>query len=128
MALEFDGIAVGGGHVGTAAGKVTAASGVNLRMGERETRFKDRIRRDALMPWGVDEARRIGVYDALRASCARDVPKLLRIAGPLRSERDFIASTPQGLAVLTFYHPAMQEVMISEAESAGAEVVRGARI
>ncbi len=128
MALEYDVIAVGGGLGGSAVAKVMASSGAHVLLVERETRFKDRIRGEALMPWGVDEARRIGVYDALRASCARDVPKLLRIAGPLRSERDFIASTPQGLAVLTFYHPAMQEVMISEAESAGAEVVRGARI
>ena len=80
------------------------------------------------MPWGVDETRRIGVYDALRASCARDVPNLLLIAGPLRSQRDVTATTPQRLAVLTFYHPAMQEVMIAEAQAAGAQVVRGTRV
>jgi menaquinone-9 beta-reductase len=54
-----------------------ASSGASVLLVERETRFKDRIRGEALMPWGVDEARRVGVYNTLRASCARDVPKLL---------------------------------------------------
>jgi 2-polyprenyl-6-methoxyphenol hydroxylase-like FAD-dependent oxidoreductase len=128
MTSEYDIVTVGGGLGGSAIAKVMASSGANVLLVERETRFKDRIRGEAMVPWGVDEARRIGVYDALRASCARDVPKLLNIGAPLNSERDFTATTPQRLAMLTFYHPAMQEVMISEAQSAGDEVARGARV
>ena len=128
MTSEYDIVTVGGGLGGSAVAKVMASSGASVLLVERETQFKDRIRGEALVPWGVDEARRIGVYDALRASCAHDVPKLLNIVGPLKLERDFTATTPQRLAMVTFYHPGMQEVMISEAQSAGAEVARGGRV
>jgi 2-polyprenyl-6-methoxyphenol hydroxylase-like FAD-dependent oxidoreductase len=129
MASEYDVVVVGGGLGGCAVAKVMASTGASLLLVERETRFKDRIRGEALAPWGVDEARRIGIYDALQTSCAHDVPKLLLTIGALlRLERDFTATTPQRLAMLTFYHPAMQEVMISEAQAAGAEVARGARV
>ena len=74
MPLEYDIITVGGGLAGSAVAKVMASRGASVLLVERETRFKDRIRGEALMPSGVDETRRIGVYDALRASCARDVP------------------------------------------------------
>jgi flavin-dependent dehydrogenase len=42
---------------------------------------------------------------------------------PLRYLR---TTTPQKLPALTFYHPAMQEVVLDSASSAGAEVWRGA--
>jgi flavin-dependent dehydrogenase len=117
MTSEYDVVAVGGGLGGSAVAKVMASTGASVLLVERETQFKDRIRGEALVPWGVDEAQQIGVYDALRNSCAHDVPKLLlNIGPPLRLERDFTATTPQRLPMLTFYHPAMQEVMISEAQ------------
>ena len=40
--------------------------------------------------------------------------------------RDLRATTPQAAPCLNFFHPAMQEVLLRAAESAGADVRRGA--
>ena len=42
--------------------------------------------------------------------------------------RDLIATTSQRLPFFTFYHPAMQEVLLQAAAEAGAEVRRGASV
>jgi menaquinone-9 beta-reductase len=36
---------------------------------ERETRFRDRVRGEALLPWGVAEPRALGIYLRLAETC-----------------------------------------------------------
>jgi hypothetical protein len=38
-----------------------ARSGARVLIVERETKFRDRIRGEALQPWGVAEARKLGI-------------------------------------------------------------------
>jgi menaquinone-9 beta-reductase len=120
---DYDVITVGGGLGGAALAKVLAEKGLRVLVVERERQFKDRIRGEVMWPWGVAEARTLGLYDRLRETCAHELPFVDLAGFPLR---DLRTTTPQQLPSLTFYHPVMQEVVLDSASSAGAEVWRGA--
>ena len=125
----YDIITVGGGLGGTALAKAMAEHGARVLVLERETQFKDRVRGEGLVPWGVAETQALGLYELLRTTCAHELPYFDFSAG-LGSEepRDLIATTPQRLPCFSFYHPAMQEVLLHAATTAGAEVRRGASV
>ena len=105
-----------------------AKSGARVLIVERETEFRDRIRGEALQPWGVGEARQLGIVDALR-SCANEMRWVDQsINGQHGPMRDFLATTPQAAGMWGFYHPQAQEVLLRVAVDAGAHVRRGATV
>ena len=125
----YDIITVGGGLGGAALAKAMAAHNARVLVLEREREFKDRVRGEALHPWGVAEARELGIYELLHAACGHEVPWRDTYVGPERIiHRDLVTSTPQRAAEFAFYHPTMQEVLLQAAADAGAEVRRGARV
>ena len=129
MATEYDIITVGGGLGGAALAKAMAEKGARVLVLERETRFKDRVRGEVMVPWGVAEAQALGIYDLLLATCAHELPWWDTYLGPaLIDHRDLAGTTPQGVGALTFFHPQMQETLLSAASKAGADVRRGARV
>ena len=126
---NYDLIIAGGGLAGSALAIVMARSGYRVLVIERETQFRDRIRGELLQPWGSREAKRLGLYDDLVASCALETPFWsLFFAGEFARVRDLKATTPEGNCVLALPHPAMQETLISLAAKAGAEVRRGVAV
>src|SRR2546426_9635757 len=103
----FDIVTVGGGLGGAALARAMAERGARALVLERERRFTDRVRGEALLPWGVAEARALGLEDLLRATCAHELPwNDLYFAGLQGAHRDLAATTPQGLSWISFYHPA----------------------
>ena len=70
--MNVDIAIAGGGLAGAALGTVLARSGMKVLILERETKFKDRVRGENMMPWGVARARRLGVPCA--ASARTKVP------------------------------------------------------
>ena len=66
---SYDVITVGGGLGGAAFAKVMAEHGARVLVLERERHFKDRVRGEYLAPWGVAEARALGLYERLRDTC-----------------------------------------------------------
>jgi len=126
--MIYDLIVVGGGISGASLGQRMAKSGTRVLVLEQETEFRDRIRGECLQPWGVGEARRLGVADALRA-CANEMRWVdLIINGQHAMKRDFVATTPQASGMWAFYHPHAQEALLADAAAAGAEVRRGATV
>lgn len=124
----YDIITVGGGLGGAALAKAMAEHGARVLVLEREKQFKDRIRGESTA-WGVAEMQALGLYDLLRTTCAHETPWFGVYIGPEFGEpRDLIATTPQRLPAFTFYHPAMQEVLLQAAADAGAEVRHGASV
>ena len=121
---SYDVITVGGGLAGASVAKAMAERGHRVLVLERETRFKDRVRGEMLSPWGVAEARDLGILDGLKAACAHEVPFVEMGMGP----RDLASTTPQRFPALTFAHAEMQETLMSSAEAAGAEVRRGVTV
>jgi hypothetical protein len=78
------------------------------------------------LPWGSREAKRLGLHDELVTSCALDNPFWSYFfAGSFVRTRDLKATTPEGSCCLTLPHPTMQETLISLAEVAGAQILRG---
>lgn len=129
MTTNYDIIAVGGGLGGATLAKAMSERGYRVLVLEREEEFKDRVRGEFMFPWGVWEAQELGVYDALMEDCGFH-PQLmdLRLGSASVGPRDFSQTTPQKLHAMGIYHPAMQEVLLRAAESAGAEVRRGVRV
>ena len=125
----YDIITVGGGLGGSALAKVMAERGARVLVLESETRFRDRVRGEAMMPWGVAEARELGIYETIMASGGHELPWWDSYIGTGRTgHRDLTATTVPRTPIVAFYHPGMQESLTEAAAGAGAEVRRGARV
>jgi 2-polyprenyl-6-methoxyphenol hydroxylase-like FAD-dependent oxidoreductase len=126
--MTYDLIVIGGGICGASLALRMAKAGARVLVMERETEFRDRIRGEALQPWGVGEARQLGVAEVLQ-TCANEMRWFNQfINGQQATKRDFVATTPQATGMWAFYHPHAQELLLSAAKAAGAEVRRGAAV
>jgi 2-polyprenyl-6-methoxyphenol hydroxylase-like FAD-dependent oxidoreductase len=126
MAL-YDLVTAGGGVGGAALAKAMAERGCRVLVIERETQFKDRVRGEFVFPWGVAEAKALGVYDALMQAGGHHPRYWADYAGPdPLPPRDFAEDTPLKLHGLCIYHPRMQDALLQAARTAGAEIWRGA--
>jgi 2-polyprenyl-6-methoxyphenol hydroxylase-like FAD-dependent oxidoreductase len=127
--MTYDAIIVGGGLAGSTLAKNLREHGYRVLVLERETRFKDRVRGEQMHPWGVSAARRLGIYQDLLASGGNQTRWWTTwIGGRPAFNRDLQATAPHGVGSFNTYHPAMQETLLRLAESAGAEVWRGATV
>ncbi|HYY72869.1 MAG TPA: NAD(P)/FAD-dependent oxidoreductase [Candidatus Bathyarchaeia archaeon] len=120
----YDIVTIGGGIAAASLAKVMAERGARALVLEKEQRFIDRIRGEGIVPWGVAEARELGILELLRAACGQDVPLVEGGMGP----RDLVSTTLQRLPALSFAHQEMQETLLDAAEAAGAEVRRGVTV
>ncbi len=126
---DYDIITVGGGIAGAAIAKAMAERGHRVLVIERETQFKDRVRGEWIAPWGVVEAKALGLYDGMMDAGGHQPKVMATRAGPLPlPERNFAEDLVSGEQQLTIFHPALQEAVLQAAETAGAEVRRGARV
>ena len=121
---SYDIITVGGGIAASSLAMAMAGRGAKVLVLEREKQFKDRVRGEAVVPWGVAEANELGICSLLKEKCAHEVPHLADGS----ALRDLKATTPQQLPILSFQHQVMQEALLAAAENAGAEVRRGVSV
>lgn len=126
--MSYDLIVVGGGVAGSSLARRMALPGARVLVVERETQFRDRVRGEALQPWGVTDVKRLGIADEL-GKCANELRWFEQILnGQHAFRRDLVATTPNEAAMWAFYHPEAQEILLSAAAGAGAEVRRGATV
>jgi hypothetical protein len=59
-----------------------AKHGARVLVPERENQFRDRVRGEALPPWGVAEAKELDIADVLLRTCAKEVPWVEMGFGP----------------------------------------------
>jgi 2-polyprenyl-6-methoxyphenol hydroxylase-like FAD-dependent oxidoreductase len=127
--MTYDIITVGAGLGGSALAIAMARKGRRVLVLESETKFHDRVRGEQLATWGVAEAKDLGIFDLLLSTCAHELPWWdIHVGGVQVQHRNMAETTPQQLPNLTFFHPEMQETLLREAESVGAEVRRGAHV
>jgi 2-polyprenyl-6-methoxyphenol hydroxylase-like FAD-dependent oxidoreductase len=126
----YDLVISGGSLGGAALALAMAGYGARVLVLERETRFGERLRGECLVPWGVAEARSLGIDRPLHGSGSVRTVGLweshVGTGDPIR--RDMAETTLQRLPSLTFYHPDMQEALLAAAADAGAEVRRGVTV
>ena len=128
MDRSWDVIAVGGGLGGAALAKVMAERGARVLVVEKTREFRDRVRGEALVPWGCEEAERLGLLEHLRplSNPLRWWDFLVR--GQRVFRRDIAEASGSGNCLLSFYHPRMQQTVLDAARGAGAEIRRGAAV
>lgn len=128
-AKRYDIITVGGGLGGSAIAAAMANSGASVLVLEASSTFQDRVRGESVLPWGVAEARELGISDALLEAGAHELPWWTEYRGPeIAMRRNLAETTAQRLPAIGIYHPAMQEALIERAAVAGAEVRRGVTV
>jgi menaquinone-9 beta-reductase len=127
-AHRYDVIVVGGGIAGSVFAGVMARAGLGVLVVEKEARFRDRVRGEGTMPWGVVEAERLGVRHLLYDAGGVDLVGLLRYENGQRSELyDWTADSVDGLPEAGFSHQRLQETAFLWAGAMGAETLRPAK-
>jgi 2-polyprenyl-6-methoxyphenol hydroxylase-like FAD-dependent oxidoreductase len=125
---RFDVVVVGGGVAGASFATRLASAGVRVAVVERERTFRDRIRGEALHPWGAAEVARLGLLDALRRS-GRPLPIWQTYSGRApRPPYRWADDVPGGHVEWGVSHPRLQAALLATAEAAGAMVLRAARV
>ncbi|MEX2395112.1 MAG: FAD-dependent oxidoreductase, partial [Actinomycetota bacterium] len=126
MKPSYDAVIVGGGIAGSSLATVLAREGVDVLVLERTTRFVDRVRGEAMMPWGVVESKRIGVYDILKGLGGVQAETWMQydegLAAPVPIP---VGAVLVGEGPLNVGHPAACQALIESAATVGAKVVRG---
>jgi 2-polyprenyl-6-methoxyphenol hydroxylase-like FAD-dependent oxidoreductase len=121
----FDVVIVGGGVGGSSLANVLARSGRRVAVIEREPVFRDRVRGEGLHPWGYRQAVALGLADVLAEAKANPLPiwqsyEDREPVEPFRWDDDPENEYPE----FGIDHPALQQVSLEAAESAGAELFR----
>lgn len=125
----YDVIIIGGGLAGAALAHALTLHGADVLVLERTTRFNDRIRGEGIYPWGVVEARALGLAQVLLDTCGCETRWWSVYAdGMISFRRDLIKTAPHGAGSLNFFHPEMQEALLGAAAASGATVLRGAHV
>ena len=124
-----EGVIIGGGIAGNARAPVLARAGRGVLVLERSTVYRDRVRGELFQPWGVAEARRLGLdqvlMDAGGVHHTRFVPYDETVepaeAAPAPLDK-ILPDVPGSLGV---GHPPTCEALGAAAAAAGARVLRG---
>lgn len=124
MAPHYDLVIAGGGVAGSSLAAVMARAGAHVALVEQEERFKDRVRGESILPWGLAEIHALGLVETFQRAGAHAAPMLQLVAGEAFPLRPLPESTPQQLPALSFFHPAAQEALCQYAGESGADVLR----
>ena len=122
-------VIVGGGIAGATLATALSRAGRQVLVLEATEVFRDRVRGESMMPWGVAEAQTLGVADLLRAAGAHTAPLWKRYSQGDATPRDL----PVGRLVpgvdgsLNLHHPVACQALLDAAAGAGATVIRGVR-
>ena len=129
MTKNYDIAVIGGGIAGAALAHSMSKAGAQVLVLEAETQFKDRVRGEVMVPWGVAEAQALGLEVALQQADACKLPWLNQYMGAQQIERRYFPTTTlTKTPLVTFYHPRMQTSLLNAAEACGAEVRRGVMV
>jgi 2-polyprenyl-6-methoxyphenol hydroxylase-like FAD-dependent oxidoreductase len=127
----LDAVIVGAGIAGSALAIVLARDGYSVLMLEKSTVHVDRVRGELIVPWGVAEARALGILDLLEAAggnyAVRSIPYgedfAPNIARRFAIPMDKMVEGVRG--ALNLGHPRICDVLNAAAVDAGVTLARG---
>src|SRR5262245_12661308 len=128
---SYDLAIVGGGIGGSALGTVMARAGYRVLVLEKTTVYRDLVRGEWMAPWGVVEAKRIGLYDDLTAAGGHHLAKHITYGediDPATAEANALpinALVPDVPGPLCIGHPRHCQLLFDLALQAGATALRG---
>ena len=131
---NYDLIIVGGGIGGSALATVMARAGRSVLLLEQSEVYQDRVRGEWIAPWGVDEVKRVGLYDLLLAAGGHHVARHVTFdAGfdPAEAEAQALPLSifREGVpGPLCLGHPKHCQTLFDAAVAAGAEALRGVQV
>ena len=132
MQNGFDVVVVGGGIGGGALALVLARAGRSVLVLEKTTVYPDRVRGEWIAPWGVVEAKRLGVYDTLFNAGGHHMSRHATLGDDIEDPEAAVANAgrldalvPGVPGPLCVRHPVACEALTVAAREAGAEVLRG---
>jgi len=128
---KLDVVIVGAGIAGSALAISLARAGYSVLMLEKSTVHVDRVRGEFIVPWGVAEARTLGILDLLEGAggnyTVRSVPYgedvAPEIARKFALRMDQMVEGVRG--ALNLGHPRICNVLNAAAVEAGAVLMRG---
>ncbi len=123
-----DVVVVGGGIGGASLACALARAGLGVTVLEATTEYEDRVRGETMTPWGVKEARDLGVEDVLLDAGAHIASLWKQYAeGGEAAEIPVAMMVPGIPGTLNLRHPVACQALVDAAAEAGATVVRGVR-
>ncbi len=131
---DHDLIVVGGGIGGSALAATMAAAGRSVLVLEKTEVFEDQVRGEWMAPWGVGEAKRLGLYDILLAAGGSHIrhqvvyDATLDVAGARKVRAPLNVFAPDIPGPLCIGHPGHCQALLDEAARLGAVVARGVDI
>src|SRR5689334_22815587 len=126
-----DAVIVGAGIAGSALAIALARTGINVIMLEKSTVHVDRVRGEFIVPWGVAEARQLGILDLLENAGGNYTVRSIPYGEGLSPEEARKLAIPMDLmakgvrGALNLGHPRMCNLLNEAAVSAGANLLRG---
>jgi len=126
-----DVVVVGAGIAGASIAVVLARAGLEVLLLERQHTYRDRVRGEYMAPWGVLEARAVGLEAVIRGARAVDarysVPydELVAPSAAETAKSDASTILPGVRGPLCASHPQACQALADEAVRLGAELVRG---
>ncbi|MBL8553839.1 MAG: FAD-dependent monooxygenase [Phenylobacterium sp.] len=130
----YDLIIVGGGIGGAALATVMARAGRSVLLLEQSEVYEDRVRGEWIAPWGVDEVRRVGLYDLLMGAGGHHLTRHVTYDETLDPTAAEAKTLPLGIfradvpGPLCIGHPHHCQTLFDAAGAAGATALRGVRV
>lgn len=116
---------IGGGIAGSSLAITLRRQGMDVVLVEREPAFRDRIRGEAVHPWGVREIIELELRPLLDEAGALELPLWTRYRDRIPGEPyAWTSDVPDSPPELSVSHPQLQEVLIRAAELEGVRVFR----
>ncbi len=134
MGGTYDIAVVGGGIGGSALAATMAKAGKRVLLLEKSEVYEDRVRGEWISPWGVQEVKRLGLYDLLIGAGGHHLDRHVTFdegRTPEDSEatplplRMFIPDIPGPLCI---GHPHHCQTLFDAAAQAGAIALRGVNV
>src|SRR5690606_239748 len=127
--LKTDVLVVGGGVAGLAAANALADLGQDVLVVERDAVFRDRIRGEAMHPWGAAEVAALNLVDVLRRADGHELPLWQRYADrEVASTYAWKEDIAEGWNEWSVSHPDLQEQLKVRLVERGQRVLQPAEM